>query len=77
MAQRRWRSLSPDQGGKSLIDTSLAQPRTDREVELWPCSRCHSGYVFLGRMVEENGEEVEVFDRVECRKCGGSGKVTR
>ena len=30
---------------------------------------CLGGFVFLGRLVEEDGEEVEVIEAVPCRRC--------
>jgi len=31
---------------------------------------CYRGFVFVGRMIEdEGGEEVEVFEAVPCRRC--------
>ncbi len=30
---------------------------------------CYDGLVFIGRLVEEDGEEVEVFESVPCRRC--------
>jgi hypothetical protein len=37
-----------------------------------PCS-CYGGFHYIGHMVEgEDGEEVEVFDAVPCRRCSDS-----
>jgi len=34
---------------------------------------CMNGTVFIGHLVvDEDGEEVEVFEAVPCRKCAGS-----
>ncbi len=30
---------------------------------------CMDGYVFIGHLVEEDGEEVEVIEAVPCRRC--------
>ncbi len=30
---------------------------------------CYRGLVFIGHLVEEDGEEVEVFVAVPCRRC--------
>ncbi len=30
---------------------------------------CNGGGVYIGHMVEEDGEEVEVFEAVPCRRC--------
>jgi hypothetical protein len=37
-----------------------------------PCS-CYGGVVYIGHMVEgEDGDEVEVFEAVPCRRCSDS-----
>ena len=33
---------------------------------------CYEGFVFIGYMVEENGEVVEIFEAVPCRRCARS-----
>jgi len=33
---------------------------------------CYSGLVFIGHLIEEDGEEVEVIEAVPCRRCAGS-----
>ena len=33
---------------------------------------CYGGLVFIGNMVEEDGEEVETFEAVPCRRCARS-----
>jgi uncharacterized protein YciI len=33
---------------------------------------CYDGRVFIGHLVEEDGEEVEVIEAVTCRRCAGS-----
>lgn len=30
---------------------------------------CYGGLVFIGHMVEEDGEEVEVFEAIPCQRC--------
>jgi hypothetical protein len=30
---------------------------------------CYDGLVFIGHLVEEDGEEVEIFESVPCRRC--------
>jgi hypothetical protein len=32
---------------------------------------CCEGVVYIGRLVEEDGEEVEIFEAVPCRRCAG------
>ena len=40
---------------------------------LEPPHGCYDGVVYLGHMVEgEDGEEVEVFEAVPCRRCSDS-----
>jgi hypothetical protein len=37
-----------------------------------PCG-CYSGYHYIGHLVEaEDGEEVEVFEAVPCRRCSST-----
>jgi hypothetical protein len=33
---------------------------------------CYRGLIFIGHLVEEDGEEVEVFEAVACRRCAAS-----
>jgi hypothetical protein len=33
---------------------------------------CYEGVVYIGRLVEEDGEEVEVVEAVPCRRCADS-----
>jgi hypothetical protein len=43
-----------------------ASRRTDEQE---PCS-CYSGYHYIGHLVEgEDGEDVEVYEAVPCRRC--------
>ena len=30
---------------------------------------CYEGLVFIGHLIEEDGEEVEVIEAVPCRRC--------
>jgi len=32
---------------------------------------CYDGVVFVGHLAEEDGEEVEVFEALPCRRCAG------
>ncbi len=41
-----------------------AHPSTEER----PCI-CYEGLVFIGHLVEEDGEEVEVVEAVPCRRC--------
>jgi hypothetical protein len=38
---------------------------------LRPCA-CMSGVVYIGHLVEADGEEVEVVEAVPCRRCAGA-----
>jgi hypothetical protein len=56
---------------KHLIACAIAHatrrgPRQRREDR--PCA-CVGGWVYIGHVVERDGEEVEVYDRVPCRRC--------
>jgi hypothetical protein len=33
------------------------------------CPLCYAGFVYIGHMVEEDGEEVEIIEAVPCRRC--------
>ncbi len=33
------------------------------------CFACYDGVVYIGHLVEEDGEEVEVVEAVPCRRC--------
>jgi hypothetical protein len=54
--------------GDPFYAASLGYSRTPDEERTHGCYR---GVVYVGHMVEdpETGEEVEVIDRVPCRKC--------
>ena len=55
-----------------------ASPRTDDTIEAHYASleracSCHGGYHYIGHLViGEDGEEVEVFEAVPCRRCADS-----
>jgi hypothetical protein len=55
---------------KQPVDTTksnaTAHPSTHEPLE---CFACYEGLVFLGRLVEEDGEEVEVIEAVPCIRC--------
>ena len=36
------------------------------------CFACYRGVVYLGHMVEEDGEEIEIFEAAPCRRCSVS-----
>jgi hypothetical protein len=40
-----------------------------------PSHGCYDGLVFIGHMIEEDGEEVEVFESVPCRRCASNAGV--
>jgi hypothetical protein len=35
---------------------------------------CYDGVVYIGYLVEQDGEEVEVVDAVACRRCAGEAR---
>jgi hypothetical protein len=45
----------------------------DQDHQERDCFACYEGTVYIGGLVanEETGEEVEVFEPVRCRRCGG------
>jgi hypothetical protein len=46
------------------IDSSApAHPSTEE------CFVCYDGLVYVGHLIEEDGQEVEVFEAVSCRRC--------
>ena len=46
-----------------------ASRRTDEQESC----RCYGGYHYIGHLVEgEDGDEVEVFEAVPCRRCSDS-----
>lgn len=49
-------------------------PHPSTESEAGPCA-CYDGMVFIGRMIEEDGEEVEVVEAVPCRRCANNAGV--
>ncbi len=50
------------------MDTrSLAHP-AHPPTEGRPCA-CLEGVVYIGHLIEEDGEEVEVVEAVPCRRC--------
>ena len=50
----------------STAGTLAPHPSTEER----PCA-CYDGLVFIGHLVEEDGEEAEVVEAVPCRRCGG------
>jgi hypothetical protein len=70
---------------RSLMDTTEssaphAHPSTenhDDAVEAHyaclerPCA-CYDGVVYIGHLAKEDGEEVEVFEAIPCRRCADS-----
>jgi len=57
------------------MDTTSVHPH-DRDDTLdahYSCLErphgCYDGLVFIGHLIEEDGEEVEVIEAVPCRRC--------
>ena len=75
-------SISP--AGDGFHAASFAKHRADQDDTLEahyaslerdaPCS-CYGGYHYIGHMVEgEDGDEVEVYTAVPCRRCLGNSR---
>jgi hypothetical protein len=48
------------------VDTTRVHPPTrDDDTP----HGCYDGLVFIGHLVEEDGEEVEIVEAVPCRRC--------
>ena len=52
-------------------NSTATVPRPSTEER--PCA-CLEGLVFVGHVVEEDGEEVEVYEAVPCRCAGEAGR---
>ncbi len=44
-------------------------PSTEVHPSTEECFVCFGGFVYIGHLVEEDGEEVEVIEAVPCRRC--------
>ena len=54
---------------------TVPQDRDDEDSdELRSCFYCLEGWVFLGSL-DHDGEEV--VEALRCRRCGGTGRITR
>lgn len=49
------------------IKSSAPAHRTTDEAR--ECFACYRGLVYIGRLIEEDGEEVEVIEAVPCKRC--------
>jgi hypothetical protein len=38
---------------------------------------CYSGTVYIGHLVEEEGEEVEAYEAIPCRRCAPTERKSR
>jgi hypothetical protein len=54
---------------------SLAHP-AHPSTEERPCA-CYDGLVFIGHLVEEDGEEVAVVEAVPCCRCAADARSPR
>ena len=43
-------------------------------LERLECALCYRGLVYIGHLVDEDGEETEAFEAVPCRRCGGESR---
>jgi hypothetical protein len=50
------------------VDTRESSASAHPSTEETPHA-CLEGVVYIGHLVEEDGEEVEVFETVPCRRC--------
>jgi hypothetical protein len=53
---------------------SLAHPAHPPTEDQDHPHACLNGYVYIGRLVEEDGEEVETFEAVPCGRCAEETK---
>jgi hypothetical protein len=54
-----------------MSSTTDSSAPTHPSTEQDPCFVCDAAVVFIGHMVvDEHGDEVEVFEAVPCRRCG-------
>ncbi|MBA3423979.1 MAG: hypothetical protein H0U04_05415 [Rubrobacter sp.] len=51
-----------------MIHEKNTAPRHEPPAEETPHG-CYRGLVFISHLVEEDGEDVEVFEAVPCRRC--------
>jgi len=51
-----------------VIHEKNTAPRHEPPAEETPHG-CYRGLVFISHLVEEDGEDVEVFEAVPCRRC--------
>jgi hypothetical protein len=49
--------------------TAAAKRRPDPGHQTRACFACWEGLVYIGHMVEEDGEEVEQIEAVPCKRC--------
>lgn len=63
----------PTDKGDTVDTRSLAHPAHPLTEEC-PCA-CLEGVVYIGHMVEEDGDEVEVVEAIPCRRCAGDHRV--
>ena len=51
------------------MDTrNFTAPVPRPSIEERPCA-CYDGLVYIGHLVEEDGEEIEIVETVPCRRC--------
>jgi len=56
------------------VDTKHSTATAPHPSTEGPCA-CYEGLVFIGHLVEEDGEEVEVIEAVPCRRCADNAGV--
>ena len=52
-------------------NSTATAPHPSTDSLGYPCA-CYEGLVFIGHLLEQDGEEVEVFEAIPCRRCADS-----
>ena len=52
--------------------TSIRTPSKEVGAE---CFACYRGVVYIGHLIEEDGEEVEVIEAVRCWRCSAADEL--
>ncbi len=74
MAPQEWRlpGTRPTERMTTVDERSLAYPSPAKLDEERECFACYRGVVYIGNMVEEDGQEVEAFEAALCHRCADS-----
>jgi hypothetical protein len=64
------RDLAHSHQRRNAVDTTILRTTTPAVLPDEAPHGCYEGFVYIGHIVEdENGEPVEVIERVPCRRC--------